>query len=238
MENGSTQPETFAYYDKIGREPNTHVHSWEKPFNYSAINNEAVRRAQGQVVLLLNNDVQVINEDWIERMLEQALRPQVGAVGAKLYFPDDTIQHAGTLVGNLHGPDHVFAYAERGQAGYGNRLVVTQNLSAVTGACLMMRREVYEEVGGLDEDFAVAFNDVDLCLKVRQKGYLVLWTPHAELYHFESVTRGYNVDRAKRAFEIQEHDKFFAKWRAHLSEVDPYYTPNLNLSPPDGSLRI
>src|SRR5262249_45837045 len=155
---------------------------WERPFNYAALNNWAAREAGGEVLLFLNNDMQVITPDWLERMLEHVTRPCVGVAGALLFYPDDTIQHAGMGLTNPFGPVHLHRFAPRGWAGYGNRLATVQNLSVVTGACLMTRRDVFDEVGGFDEGFAVVYNDVDLCLKVRQKGYRVVWTPHAQLY--------------------------------------------------------
>ncbi len=238
VENHSKQPETFAYYEKLARQPNIKILTWTQPFNYAAINNFAVRQAAGAVLLLLNNDVQVINADWLERLLEYALRPEVGIVGAKLYYPDDTLQHAGIAVARTQGPVHCHRFARRGTAGYHRRLLAVRNLSGVTGACLMTRKAVFEAVGGLDEDFAVAFNDIDFCLKVRQKGYLIVWTPHAELYHFESVSRGYDDTPEEAARDLKELRRFRAKWAEHLADADPYYSPHFRLDREDCYLKF
>jgi GT2 family glycosyltransferase len=238
VENGSQQPETFACYRRLaGQWPWLRLLTWDKPFNYAAINNFAAKEATGDVLLFLNNDVQVINPDWLERLLEHVLRPAVAAAGAKLYYPDHTIQHAGIIVGRDHGPCHNLVFADGNAAGYGQRLVTVQNVSAVTGACLMTRKAVFAEVGGFEEAFAVAFNDIDYCLKLRRRGYLVVWTPFAQLYHFESVTRGYldtPVEKAKNQHELR---LFQEKWQPLLPSVDPYYNPNLTLGRPDCSLR-
>ena len=163
---------------------------WNKPFNYSAVNNYAVKYSTGEVLLFCNNDTEVINPDWIEHMLEHAIRKEVGAVGAKLYYPGNTIQHAGIIlgVGNITGHSHRCFTQESN--GYFGRLKVVQNISVVTGACLMIRKDVFEELEGFDERFVLAFNDIDLCMKLREKGYLIIFTTYAELYHLESKTRG------------------------------------------------
>jgi GT2 family glycosyltransferase len=238
VENGSRRPETFAYYRTLERHANVRLLTWQRPFNYAAINNWAAALARGEVLLLLNNDVEAINADWIERMLEHALRPEVGAVGAKLYYPDDTIQHAGVGLG-IHGvAGHVYRGYPRHARGPGNRLVTVQNVSAVTAACLMLRRDVYREAGGLDEDFAVTMNDIDLCLKLRCRGYAVLWTPFAELYHFESRTRGPADTLDKRVRLEKEADLMHLKWGPILRQGDPFYSPNLTLLEEDCSLRF
>ena len=237
VENGSQRASTFACYENLARDQRVRILAWDRPFNFAAINNEAIRIAAGEVLLFLNNDVQAINRDWIERLLEHALRPEVGAVGAKLYYSDDTIQHAGMLVGRDHGPCHNLLFSKRAEAGYGNRLIAVQNVSAVTGACLMTRRKVFEEVESFEEDFVIAYNDVDLCLKMRRRGYLNVWTPHAELYHFESVTRGFDDTPEKVARYQREHQRFREKWSGWLPPIDPYYSPNLTRGRADGSLR-
>jgi GT2 family glycosyltransferase len=185
----------------------------------------------------LNNDVEVITPDWLERLLEHALRPEVGAVGAKLYYPDDTIQHAGVVVGIGGTAGHTHLGHPRHSPGYSFRLGTVQNCSAVTGACLMTRKQVFEEVGGFDERFILAFNDIDLCLKIRQRGYAVLWTPFAELYHHESKTRGYETTPQKRQRFALEADLFQTKWGHILITGDPYYNPNLTLDNGDFGLR-
>jgi GT2 family glycosyltransferase len=239
VENHSKQPETFAYYRRLEQDGKARLVSWSQPFNYSCVNNYAVQQARGEVLLLLNNDVEAINADWLERMLEHALRSEVGAVGAKLYYPNNTIQHAGVILGISGVASHSHPFHSRDSLGYGRRLTVTQNLSAVTGACLMLRKQVYEEVGGLDERLIIAFNDIDLCLKVRQRGYLIVWTPEAELYHHESVTRGHDLaDPVRRARLEGEEDLFRGKWLDVLRAGDPYYNPNLSLEDGNFSLRL
>jgi GT2 family glycosyltransferase len=232
VENGSREQETFAYYRTLEGRPEVKVLRWQQPFNYAAINNYGVSQSAGEVLLFLNNDTQVINPDWLERMLEHGLRPGVGAVGAMLYYPDDTVQHGGMVLPKSEGPVHLHRFALRHSPGYCNRLVTLQNVSAVTGACLLMRREVFDEVGGLDERFTLLYNDVDLCLQVRRKGYLVVWTPFAQLYHFESVSRGYEG-------WVKEEGLLFAqKWPEYLHQGDPYFNPNLKLDGPAGGLLI
>lgn len=229
VENNSRKPATFAYYARLTARPRTRVLTWDGPFNFAAINNWAAGQVAGEVLLLLNNDVEARDPDWLGRMLEHALRAEVGAVGAKLLYPDGTIQHGGAIigVGGVAGHAHVHWSGE--SAGYGQRLVVTQNLSAVTAACLMLRKSVFEEVGGFDERFVVAFNDMDLCLKVRSRGYRIIWTPYANLYHHESKTRGRNNTLSKVARERREIQLFQQKWRACLEQGDPFYNPNLTL---------
>lgn len=239
VENHSTQPETHAYYRRLEQSPNVRILNWSQPFNYASVNNYAIGHARGDVLLLLNNDIEAINADWMERMLEHALRPDVGAVGAMLYYPNDTVQHAGVILGIGGVASHSHTFHRRESPGYCRRLAVTQNLSAVTGACLMMRKAVFDEVGGFDERFIIAFNDIDLCLKIRQKGYLVVWTPHAELYHHESVTRGHDLDDPVRQARLEgEEDLFRGKWLDFLRAGDPYYSPNLSLQDGNFSIRL
>ena len=237
VENNSKDPATFDEYKRLEAEFGVRVVRWEHEFNYSAINNFGVRHATGDVVLLLNNDTEPINPDWIERMLEHALRPEVGAVGAKLYYPDNTLQHAGVILGIGGIAGHSHKYFQRASYGYINRLNLIQDLSAVTGACLMMRRDVYEKIGGFDEQLPVAFNDVDLCMKIRRAGYMIVWTPYAELYHFESKSRGYEDNAEKQARFLREVGYFEGKWGAELKAGDPYYSPNLTLLREDFSVR-
>ena len=206
---------------------------WAGKFNYSAINNYGVRRCSGEYILLLNNDTEVITPDWLQEMLMFAQREDVGAVGAKLYYPDHTIQHAGVILGLGGLAGHAFCNAEINNVGYMGRLIYAQNLSAVTGACLMMRRTVWDEIGGLDEAFAVAFNDVDLCMRIRQAGYLIVWTPFAELYHYESKSRGMDNTPEKRKRFKGEVLRFQERWRKELDAGDPYYNPNFSLDRED-----
>jgi GT2 family glycosyltransferase len=223
VENRSVLPETFTYYEQLRTSPDVQLLIWDQPFNYAAINNFAVAHTRGEVLLFLNNDVEAINADWLERLLEHALRPEVGAVGAKLYYPDNTIQYAGYVL----GLGHVHQHFPRDSAGYAHRLVIAQNLSAVTGACMMTRKDVFEAVQGFDEQFALDFNDIDLCLKMRKQGYRILWTPHAELCHFESKTRGRSKTPAQELRFQQDQRQFRARWATELSNGDPYYNRNL-----------
>lgn len=191
IDNNSTEPETQEYYKTLPRRwPACRVVHYGDVFNYSAVNNMGRRFARGEYLLLLNNDVEIINETWLTEMLGLAQQPQVGAVGAMLYYPDDTIQHAGVIVGLGGYAAHSHKYARRGGSGYMFRLSTVQDLSAVTGACMLIKASVFDELDGLDESFSVAFNDVDFCLRVRRAGYHVLWTPYAQLYHYESKSRG------------------------------------------------
>jgi GT2 family glycosyltransferase len=207
-------------------------------FNYSAINNRAVHEARGEVVGLLNNDLEVITPDWLEEMVSQAIRPDIGCVGAMLYYPNDTIQHAGTVLGVGGVAGHAFRDFPRGTDGKFNRARLVQNYSAVTAACLVVRKDVYEQVAGLDEkELAVAFNDVDFCLKVRAAGYRNLWTPFAEFYHHESASRGADdtpdkADRFRREIEAMQ-----LRWGPKLTS-DPAYNPNLTLELNDFSLAV
>jgi GT2 family glycosyltransferase len=237
VENNSEEPETFRYYEELEAWPRLHMVYWRQPFNYAAVMNYAAAQAGGEVLLLLNNDVEVINPDWMERLLEQALRPEVGGVGAKLYYPNDTVQHGGVVLG-IHGvAAHVHTGFPRKAPGYGNRLVTVQNLSAVTAACFMLRKSVFDEVGGFDEEFPLQFNDTDLCLRIGRQGYRIVWTPLAELYHHESKTRGYDVTPAALLRSWREADRFLTKWGDWLANGDPYYNPNLTVKTTDFSFR-
>ena len=199
-------------------------------FNFSAINNFAVAHTDAPVVGLLNNDLEVIHGDWLDEMVGQALRPNIGCVGAKLYYPNDRIQHAGVILGIGGVAAHAWQSHPRGSAGQSHRNLLQQNLSAVTAACLLIRREIYEEVGGLEaESLKIAFNDVDFCLKVRAAGYRNLWTPYAELYHHESASRGAEDTLEKRDRFRSEVDHMTEKWGDALLN-DPAYNPNLTLT--------
>lgn len=237
VENGSTRPETFAYYDALRELPHARVLEWTKPFNYAAVNNFAAREAKGEFVLFLNNDVEAIDPDWLEAMVKIAAQPGVGAVGAKLLYADDTIQHAGIVVGMGGVAGHGHLNFPRQAAGHMQRLLYTQNVAAVTGACLLMPKAAFDRVGGFDEGFVLAFNDVDLCLQVLAAGYRVVWTPDAELYHLESKTRGPEDTAEKQARFKREYDLFHAKWGAFLKAGDPYYSPHFRLDRPDFALK-
>ena len=237
LENHSEQPDTERYYRRLVSDPRCRIVPWTKPFNYAAINNFGAAHARGDLLLFLNNDVEAINADWLERMVTHALRPEVGAVGAKLYYADDTVQHAGIVVGMGGVAGHVHLHFPRAAAGYMERLQVPHNCSAVTGACLLTRRDVFQESGGFDEGFVLAFNDVDLCLQIQALDYRVLWTPEAELYHFESKTRGYEDTPEKLARFRTEYRRFVAKWEKRLAGGDPYFNPNFRLDRADYALR-
>lgn len=238
VENNSTEKETFEYYEAIAQKHgNIKIVKWEGNFNYSAINNFGVNYAKGEFILLLNNDVEIINGSCLEEMLMFAQRKDVGAVGAKLYYSDDTVQHAGVILGLGGTAGHAHKHFGRSHPGYMARASIAQNLSACTAACLMMRRDVFDEVGGLDESFEVAFNDVDLCMKIRKKGYLVVFTPYAELYHYESKSRGNDSTPEKLERFRGEIDRFKEKWKKQLDDGDPYYNPNLTLTRDDFSLK-
>ena len=234
VENNSTSRELFAYYEWIQREhTNVHVITWEGVFNYSTINNYGAQFCKGDFLLLLNNDIEVITPDWIGEMLMFAQREDVGAVGAKLYYPDKTLQHAGVCLGLGGVAGHYCHHMDRENAGYMGRLLYSQDMSAVTAACMMMRREVWDKVGGLDEDWAMAFNDVDLCMRIRKAGYLIVWTPYAELIHYESKSRGTEDTLEKKKRFEGEVLRFQARWAKELESGDPYYNPNFSLDKSD-----
>lgn len=237
VENNSELPETFAYYRKIEEKENVRVIYWDKEFNYSAINNFGVREAKGEYLLLLNNDTEIISENWIEEMLGYCQREDVGAVGARLYYADDTIQHAGVILGFGGIAGHAAIGQDRDETGYMARALTPQDVSIVTAACMMVDRKVFDEVGGLDERLKVAFNDVDFCMKVREKGYLVVYNPYAELYHYESKSRGMEDTPEKVARFAGEIEIFKKRWEKELQKGDPYYNPNLSLKRADYSLR-
>jgi GT2 family glycosyltransferase len=237
VENGSTDPDTFAYYRQLERQPHARVLRWGRPFNYAAVNNFAAAHARGDLLLFLNNDVEGINPDWLEALVKQAVQPGVGAVGAKLYYADDTVQHAGIVVGMGGVAGHSHLNFPRAAPGYMQRLQFTQNVAAVTGACLLTPRRVFAAVGGFDEGFVLAFNDVDLCLQILARGHRVVWTPDAELYHLESKTRGpEDTDEKRRRFK-REHDLFLTKWADFLRTGDPYYSPHFRLDRADFALK-
>jgi len=232
VENNSKSRELFDYYDKMSlKHDNIKIVEWEGKFNYSAINNYGINKAaDGDYLLLLNNDTEIITPEWMEEMLMYAQRDEVGAVGAKLYYPDDgAVQHAGVIVGLGGVAGHISIRSPRDHAGYMGRNIYAQNLSAVTAACIMIRKDVWEKTGGLDEDFEISYNDIDLCLKIRKAGYLIVWTPFAELYHYESKSRGRDITPEMRGIYDWEAKLFRKRWAELLGKGDPYYNPNLTL---------
>ncbi len=233
VDNNSRDPETKKYLQQAERDERVRLVNYDLPFNFSALNNwAAASQAAGEILVLLNNDTEVISPDWLENMLEHALRPEVGAVGAKLIYPNNSIQHAGVIIGLNGIANHAFNRVQSDDNGYFGQLNVVRNYSAVTGACMMIRKDLYLEMGGLDENnLRVAFNDVDLCLRLRQKGCLIVYTPYAELYHHESASRGFEVSIDEIAYMQKKYGEL-------ITHGDPYYNPNLSRERFDFSLRV
>lgn len=239
VENNSEKEETFQYYEWLQKEiPRAKVVYWkEEGFNYPAINNFGVSHSNGEYLLFLNNDTEIMNPDCIEELLSQCQRPEVGAVGARLYYEDGTIQHAGVVVGICGIAGHCFAGLPHENPGYMGRIILIQDYSAVTAACLMTKRDVFDEIGQFDVRYAVAFNDIDLCMKIRRAGYLIVYNPYAELKHYESKSRGYEDTDEKIQRFSSEIERFKIDWEDELIKGDPYYNPNLTLSKLDFSLN-
>ena len=237
VENNSVEQSIRDYYKELENDPKVKIVTYEGEFNYSKINNVGVKETNGEYLLFLNNDTEVISPDWMEQLLMYAQRKDVGAVGAKLYYADNTIQHAGVVIGlGAHrSAGHTHYKMPREHLGYMGRLCYAQDVTAVTGACLMVKKSIYEEVNGLDESFTISLNDVDLCLKIREKGYLNIFTPFAELYHYESKTRGMEEGEKLRRYE-RECAHFRDKWKEQLDAGDPYYNPNFSLDYSDFTL--
>ena len=240
VENNSTTKEIFEYYAEVCKNPRISVMVYEGEFNYSRINNFGVSKASGEYVILLNNDTEVITLNWMEELLMYAQREDVGAVGCKLYYEDKTIQHAGVVIGlGAHRTaGHTHYKVSMNNLGYMGRLCYAQNVSAVTGACLMVKKELYEEIGGLDETFEVSLNDVDFCLRLREAGYLNVFTPFAQLYHYESKSRGLDDEGENAARYDEESERFREKWQEALEMGDPYYNVNFSLDRSDFALKI
>ncbi len=246
VENNSEGQEVFDYYQELAAEPLdtegsvmgkgtlpggqavTILH-WEKGFNYSAINNFAASYASGEYLILLNNDIEIITKGWMEEMLGNCQRPEVGIVGARLYYPDNTIQHAGIVVGIDGIAANMFPGLKRGQEGYYHKAALQLNYSAVTAACLMVSKEIYEKAHGLEEKLAVAFNDLDFCLRIREAGYLVVYDPFVEAYHYESKSRGQEDTKEKVRRFGEEIEFIRSRWMPLIQAGDPYYNPNLSL---------
>ena len=239
VENNSETKEIFDYYEELKKDRRVKLVNFKGEFNYSAVNNLGVKESTGDYVLLLNNDIEVISLSWIEEMLMYAQRQDVGAVGAKLYYPNYLVQHAGVVLqlGQHRTAGHIMCLFSREAVGYMGKLCYAQNMAAVTGACLMVSRAKYDEVAGLDESFKVCLNDVDLCLKLMDKGYLNVFTPFAELFHYESQSRGLDVSEEQMRRYDDEADRFKAKWKTVLDKGDPYYNPNISLDHNDYSIR-
>jgi GT2 family glycosyltransferase len=236
VDNGSDDPDTIEYLQSLADISRVRVIRDDGPFNYSALNNAAVKLAHGEIIGLINNDVEVISPGWLCEMVSHALRPEIGAVGARLWYSDNTIQHAGVVLG-IHGiAGHVHRFLPREHAGYYGRASLIQSFSAVTAACLIVRKSVFEAVGGLNEtELQVACNDVDFCLRLVEAGYRNIWTPYAELYHHESSTRGADDTPEKRARSARENEYMKARWGDFLGR-DPAYSPNLSLENEDFNL--
>ena len=238
VENNSTEPETFQYYEEIQKEfSNVHVVRWEREFNYSAINNFGVAFAKGEYRLFMNNDIGMIAENFVEEMLGFCQRDDVGIVGARLLYEDDTIQHAGVVIGFGGIAGHTFIGLHKAENSYFHRAMCAQDYSAVTAACMMSKKSVFEAVGGFTEELAVAFNDIDYCMKVREQGKLVVYAPYAVLHHYESKSRGLEDTPEKVARFNREVAVFARRWPEILKNGDPYYNPNLTLRKSDFSLR-
>ena len=238
VDNGSDEPAALALLDTVSADPRVRVLRCPGPFNYSALNNQAVREATGELILLLNNDIDVIAPDWLREMVSHAIRPEIGAVGAKLLYPDGTIQHGGVTLGMFGVAGHQYLNRPREDRGYFGHLKLARYVAAVTGACLMVRRSAYQEVGGLNEaSLPVAFNDIDLCLKLAEHGYHNLWTPYAELYHFESASRG-SDETIEKAARFRGEIAYMQRVWGHRMDRDPYWSPNLSLNSKDIALAF
>ena len=237
IENNSTEEATFSYYKELEAQGIRVLKYPKQGFNYSAINNFGVKEAKGEYLLFLNNDMEIITPDFMEKMVSNLQRPQIGAVGAKLYYPDNTVQHAGIIIGIGGIAGHAFLGLARGRSGYLHKASLQMNVSAVTAACMMMKKEVFEEVGGFEEELSVAFNDVDLCLRIGKAGYKIVYNPHVELYHYESKSRGAEDDE-KKVRRFQSEIEFMrSRWIGLLKAGDPCYNPNLTLASWNYGLR-
>ncbi len=236
VENNSTEKATFDFYKQIAEKHNNiQIVNYEGKFNFSAINNFGRKSANGEYLLLLNNDIEVISEEWLTDMLARCRQDGVGIVGAKLYYPDNTVQHGGVITGLGGFAGHSHKYAKRSSGGYMFRLSTVQNFSAVTAACMLVKASVFDELGGLDEQFTVAFNDVDFCLRVRNAGYRIIFTPYAELYHYESKSRGLDEKDAQKFKRFNKEQARLMKLYGDTLKKDPFYNINLTLDTEDFS---
>jgi len=236
VDNQSADPATLAYLREITSLPNLLVINYDRPFNYSAINNYAAEHAKGDILGFLNNDTEIISADWLDEMTALASHPENGCIGAKLYYPDETIQHAGVILGLWRIAGHAHRHLRRGEIGYFNNPNVRRNVSAVTAACLLVRKQTLDEVGGFDCQFKTAYNDIDFCIRVRNSGHQNIFTPFAELYHHESLSRGYSDSVIKRSRLQKEAERLRRKHGEHLFP-DPFYNRNLTLTKENYSLR-
>lgn len=237
VENNSNQPETFSYYEELKQKDNVKVISYQGGFNFSKIINFGVQNAEGFYLLILNNDTELINESSIEQMIACCEIEDVGIVGARLLYPDNTVQHAGVIIGLGGIAGHAFVGLNSNYRGYFSRAICMQDYSAVTAACLMVSKELFQEVNGFNEELEVAFNDIDFCLKIRKKGKLVVYNPNSEFYHYESKSRGKEDTKEKVIRFKSEVEKFRTLWSEVIESGDPYYNRNLTLSKYDFSLR-
>jgi glycosyltransferase involved in cell wall biosynthesis len=232
IDNGSVEEETFRFFREIDRDERIRVISESGPFNYSRLNNHAAKRARGEILVFLNNDTEIDDPDWLTEMVSHAARAEVGAVGARLWYPDGTLQHGGVVLGLGGVAGHAFPHIPRGHPGYFNRAMLQQNSSAVTGACMAVRKSVFEELKGFDEvNLGVTFNDIDFCLRLTQRGYRIVWTPNANLIHRESASRGHQRTREEQEEFERAVDYMQTTWGRELMH-DPFYNPNLSLNPP------
>jgi GT2 family glycosyltransferase len=236
LNNSSEQEQTLRYFDELRKRNQIKIIDYDQPFNFSAINNFGVSQIDSEYVVFLNDDTKVITLVWLEAMMDYAQKDQIGAVGAKLLYGDNTIQHAGILIGQPQIAVHAHRGFPKDSEGYQKRLVSVQNFSAVTAACMMIRRKLFLEIGGFDENLPLAYNDVDLCLRLLSAGKRIVWTPYAELYHDESQTRGLEVSLEKQKRLSSETDYFLQRWVEVIEKGDPYYNPNLSLE--NGAFRI
>ncbi|HEV2360603.1 MAG TPA: glycosyltransferase, partial [Acidimicrobiales bacterium] len=221
VDNGSKLPETAAILDRLAGDPRVLVLEEPGPFNWSKMNNDAAAMADGDLLLFMNNDVEATTEEWLLALVEHAQRPEVGAVGSRLLYPNRTIQHAGVVIGMHEGAGHVLQDIDESSPGYLSWAFMNRNCTALTGACLMTRRDVFEEMGGFSLDLPISFSDIDYCLKLREAGHLVVYTPLSELVHHESRTRGHTDDKL-------EIPRYLSKWRDQIAAGDPYYHPSLS----------
>jgi len=238
VDNNSLEKETFDYYEELKDNDRVRVIRYEKEFNFSSLNNFAVQQILADYFLFLNNDTKVITPEWLEELMGPARRSEVGAVGCLLCYGNNTVQHGGVIIGigGIAGHAHKHFFCD--EHGYFGRLHVVQNLSAVTAACMLVHKSVFDEVGGFTEELSHAFNDVDLCLKIREKGYLIIYTPFSRLYHYESISRGFENSSGKRERFIRELKYMQERWHDELKKGDPYYNPNLSLQREDFRLKI